>query len=70
MTYTIETASEFSPLDVFKAAALTAAGFERPDDAYNHQDTKDHLLNADIVQFMRSHGEVVALAAYRRLLWR
>jgi hypothetical protein len=69
MPYSIETISTISPKELTEAAELTAAGFERVNDAHNLQDTENHLLGADIVHFMRDEERLVAFAAYRRLLW-
>lgn len=69
MPYSIETVASLSHEDLAKAAELTAAGFGRANDAHNLQDTEDHLLSADVLQFMRRDEELVAFAAYRRPLW-
>lgn len=70
MPRTIETLSTFTSDELIEAAELTAAGFGRENNAHNMQDTADHLLGADIVQFMREDEKLIAFAAYRRLLWR
>lgn len=69
MAYSIETVTSFSSRNLEQAAELTAAGFGRANDDHNFQDTADHLVDADIVQLMHHEKQLVAFAAYRRLLW-
>ena len=44
-------------------------GFGREADEHNYQDTKDHLEGVDYLQIVRNNQELVAFAAYQRLLW-
>lgn len=71
MSFTIELANakDLSEADLEVAAALTAAGFGRPADQHNYQDTKDHILSAEYLQLGRDNGSLVGFASYRRLLW-
>jgi len=69
MPYSIETITTLTERDIAQAAELTASSFGRDNDEHNVQDTKDHLLGADVRQLMRFGEDLVAFAVYRRLLW-
>lgn len=70
MNYTIETTQHLRARDIDTVAQLTALGFGREADEHNLQDTIDHLETADCIQVTRTNEQLVAFAAYRRLLWR
>jgi hypothetical protein len=69
MSFSIETVSTISSNDLETAASLTAGGFGRNNNNHNLIDTRNHLSDADYVQFMRDGDELVAFAAYKSLLW-
>ncbi len=69
MSFNLERVRKVSAREVEEAAALTAMGFGREAGEENYLDTQAHLEGADDIQFLRSNGDMVAFAAYRRTLW-
>lgn len=69
MSFSIEKPATLSKKDLLAAAELTAKAFGRPNDLHNLQDTTEHLLSADALRITRNSDELIAFAAFRRLLW-
>lgn len=69
MTLKLETLRSSRGVNIEAAAAITARGFGRENDEHNYQDTRAHLESAEYLQTLHDDDELVAFAAYRRLLW-
>lgn len=70
MTFTLETPRTIDTSTIEEAAELTALGFGRQANQDNLQDTAAHITGVDHLQLLRKDEELVAFAAYQRLLWR
>lgn len=50
-------------------AALTAAGFSRANDNANYDDTRQHIINSDVITATCDEA-LVGFATFQRCLWR